>query len=53
MNATKSLKRSHQDKLEIVELLNILRDVTVKQKQAVVLQRLELNRARAFGTRRA
>ena len=40
MNTTESLKRNHQEKLDILEVLNELRDATFKQKQAAVLQKL-------------
>ena len=33
MNAAKSLKRNHQQKREVLELLNELQNATVKQKQ--------------------
>ena len=44
MNAAKSMKRNYQDKREILEFLSELRDSkAVKQKQAAVLQRLDIN----------
>ena len=43
MTAAKSLNRYHQQKREVLELLNELQNATVKQKQAAVLQRLDIN----------
>ena len=43
MSAAESLKRNHQQKREVLELLNELKNATVKQKQAAVLQRLDIN----------
>ena len=34
MNTTESKKRNNQEKRDILEVLNILRDATFKQKQA-------------------
>ena len=42
-----SAKRNHQQKWKVLELLNGLRNATVKQKQAAVLQRLNINLSRA------
>ena len=42
-----SAKRNHQQKRKVLELLNGLRNATVKQKQAVVLQRLNINLSRS------
>ena len=42
-----SAKRNHQQKRKVLELLNGLRNVTVKQKQAAVLQRLNINLSRS------
>ena len=47
MNTTKSLKRNHQEKRDILEVLNELGDATFKQKQAAVLQILGINISRS------
>ena len=47
MSAAKSTKRNHQQTPEILELPNELSGATVKQKQAAVLQRLDINLSRS------
>ena len=45
---TKTSSLNHQQEREVLELLNELRDGTVKQKQAAVLQRLVINLSRSL-----
>ena len=47
MNTTESKKRNNQEKRDILEVLNSLRDATFKQKQAAVLQTLGINLSRS------
>ena len=47
MNTIESMKRNNQEKRDILEALNNLRDATYKQKQADVLQTLGINLSRS------
>ena len=49
MNAAISMKRNHQEKRQVLELINELSDSTVKQNQAAVLhqsQQIVIGKAR-------
>ena len=47
MITTESMKRNNQEKSDILKVLNSLRDLTFKQKQAAVLQTLGINLSRS------